>query len=298
MSNALAINETMDFATIAALTGQQTGTTSGLPYLRANRAPQDDAGNPLPLGAFVLQNADGVNVYAAEERTQGKRTITVPKSIIFRPFINAYQYSIYDNDKKATINRSVIFTDFRQDAPDELGGNKCGKVTGKAKDNLSPAQKKVNDAIKCHRLLFGLVSGFTGIDAEGNEASVDDTPVLFRQGGSSFMAFNDQVMVHLNKAKRLMFTHPLDLITERVAHTPDVVGYEPRYTLDLTRAVTATKEDFDLFTNFHEYIKVQNDGIRAKYEASLKGTVTPSDAEDADYLASLDTDFDDAPFDN
>lgn len=291
MSNALAITTEMDYATIAALTGQDMGSSGGLPHLRANRAPQDENGNPLPLGAFSLQNADGVTVYAAEEKTQGKRTITVPKPIIFRPFVNAYQYSVYDNETKTTTNRSIIFTDHRQDAIDEKGGNKCGKITGKAKEGLSDAVKAVQKNIKCHRLLFGLVKGFTGIDAEGNEVAVDDTPVLYKQGGSSFMAFQDMVLNQLNKVKRPMFMHELELITERIAHTPDVIGYEPRYSLDITKSVPSTPKDMELFRDFAEYITVTNDSIKAKASDAQKGITTSRDAEDAKVINSLDDDF-------
>ena len=293
MSNALAINETMDYATLAALTGQDMGMSSGLPRLRANREPQDDKGNPLPLGALCVENKDGVTVYAAEEKKQGNRTIMTPKGVTFRPFINAYQYSIYDNEKKETVNRSIIFTDHRQDAIDEKGTNKCGKVTGKAKDGLTQAQKAANDKIKCARLVFGLLKGFTGIDAEGNEVSVDDTPVVYKQGGNSFMAFDDQVLKTLNKMKRPMFLHELGLTTERVAHTPTVIGYEPRYTLDVTKSVSATADDMELFRNFNDYIRTINEGIQAKAAAAMKGETTDADIDDMKTINDLDDDFND-----
>lgn len=292
MSNDIALVEGMDLAAIMALTGQQTQEEgSSLTFLRANRAPQDENKNQLPLGAFSLTSTDKqAIVYAAEERQNGKRIILENKPIIFRPFINAYQYSIYDNELAATTNRSVIFTDFRQDALDEKGGNRCGKIIGKAKKGLTKDQETVQKKIKCHRLVFGLVSGFTGIDAHGNECTAPDTPVLYKQGGASFMAFGEQVVDVLNKAKRPMFMHEMSLITEAVDHKGDgtVMGYEPRYTLDLTKSVTVTASDVQLLKDFQEWIKVQNDKVMSKYNDAIKGVKSKDDDLSAKIIDDMD----------
>jgi hypothetical protein len=293
MSNDIALVEGMDLAAIMALTGQQTQEEgSSLTFLRANRTAEDEFKNSLTLGAFSLTSTDKqALVYAAEEIQNPynpKRTMLVPKPVIFRPFINAYQYSIYDNELAATTNRSVIFTDFRQDALDEKGGNRCGKIIGKAKKGLTKDQETVQKKIKCHRLVFGLVSGFTGIDALGNEQTAPDTPVLYKQGGSSFMAFGEQVLDVLNKAKRPMFMHELSLVTERIEHTKDVIGYEPRYTLDLTKSVTVTASDVQLLKDFQEYIKKMNDKVMSKYNDAIKGVKSKDDDLSAKIIDDMD----------
>lgn len=90
------------------------------PLLRINRLSDDDDGNTLPVGTFMLNSKQvGDRVYG--------------KPALFRPFMNRYQYARYDAQTEKYTNFSVMFSDFNDDIPDELGGFKCGKV---AKKNL------------------------------------------------------------------------------------------------------------------------------------------------------------------
>src|SRR4051812_19191689 len=87
-------------------TGQGQASKPSLPRMRINRDATDEQDNNLPVGTFAVSQGDQ-QVFA--------------KTAIFRPFINVFQYSLYDPNLKKTVNRSILFKDWKEEAIDELG---------------------------------------------------------------------------------------------------------------------------------------------------------------------------------
>src|SRR5690349_18626141 len=98
---------------MAAATGANVASSNGLPRLRINRESEDDNGNTVPVGTYCVVYND-VAIYA--------------KQVKFRPFLNTYQYMVYDSKSNSYTNKSIIIKNFNEQAIDELGGLKCGKI--------------------------------------------------------------------------------------------------------------------------------------------------------------------------
>ena len=161
--------------------GQDSGSEVGpsVPRLGINRNPEDDAGNRLPIGSYFLYDSTiGENVYGLP--------------VTFRPFISAMQYMHFDPEKNEYVNRSIIFRNWKDEAIDLQGGTKCGKVTRKEMEDLTPEQQAIQRQIRCYRLLYGLVS-FEGKRANGESHSLKNIPALWRVTGTGFRPVQDAV---------------------------------------------------------------------------------------------------------
>lgn len=261
MSNDLVISSSMSYDELAKITGQDTGSSGPLfPRLSVNRDAEDDDGNPLPVGTYTYKDTTGQHF---------------SKTAKFRPFMNVYQYSVYDSDTKKYTNRTIMFKNFRDELIDIKGGTACGKVMGKEKDNLSEAQKEQQKKIKCARIVFGQV---TFPDKE-------PVAVLWKMGGSNFMA-PDAVFKELAKNKRLFWTTELDLsLTRKKAGA--TTYYEMGVEYDRTVNLPFTEDDFALLRQFNEIVTTENDAVRALYQAALKDTPTQDDINDERSLADI-----------
>lgn len=261
MSNDLVISSSMSYDELAKITGQDSGSSGPLfPRLSVNRDAEDDDGNPMPVGTFTFKDANGQHF---------------SKTAKFRPFMNVYQYSIYDNDTKKYTNRTVMFKNFRDELIDIKGGTACGKVMGKEKDNLTEAQKEQQKKIKCARIVFGTVT------------FPDQAPVavLWKMGGANFMA-PDGVFKELSKNKRLFWTAELDLsLTRKKAGA--TTYYEIGVDYDRTVNLPFTEDDMALLRQFNDIVQTENTAVRELYQAALKGTPTTSDLDDERSLADI-----------
>tara|TARA_R100001530_G_scaffold22134_4_gene18253 strand:+ start:101 stop:463 length:363 start_codon:yes stop_codon:yes gene_type:complete len=68
------------------LIGQSGDVSSGggLPRLSINHSTEDDDGNSIPRGFFMIRDSSGKSVFA-------------PK-VTYRPFVRTFMYSVWDND--------------------------------------------------------------------------------------------------------------------------------------------------------------------------------------------------------
>jgi hypothetical protein len=285
MTNLPATITDLSYEQIAALTGQQTEQSApSLARLWINKdvGPNDD--KPYPVGRYAVTLSDASIVFG--------------RPIQFRPFINAYQHSVYDADTNKYVNKSVIFTDWRQDQPDELGGMRCGKLTKRQLDGQPESVIKAQKAIRTYRLMYGTVT-VDGVDQEGNKRKLENEPVYWRLSGESFMVPQDAID-ELNKNKRLMFNHNLDLGTPVRKQNGATIYYVPVVSVDLTKSVQFTANDMDLFTKFQETIKFENDAVLAKHRKAVSKHSKNDDADDViDAVgSSLDDDFGNASLDN
>lgn len=253
MTNELALNTQMSFDDLAKLTGQDVGnqTRSFLPRLGINKDHEDADAHPVPAGTYSLSK-DNVTVYA--------------KAAIFRPYINAYQYQVYDAVAKKYPNKTILFKNFNDEQIDELGGVACGKITGKKKQNLTEAQVLAQKTIKCYRNLYGTVS-MTGVDKDGAEHVIIDEPCVWRTAGSAFMPVGETLQI-LTKAQRLSFQATIKLDKPERLKNGATIYYVPVLKADMQNVKPITESDLELLKKFQDTIDVENQQVITKHLAA------------------------------
>lgn len=258
---------------LMAMTGQSTGKKfNDFPRLSINSDGEDDAGRAIPIGAYMVSQG-GLAVFG--------------KPITFRPFINAYQYAVYEPEKKNYTNRSVIFKNFSEEAPDELGGIACGKISKKNHDGLTAEQLDFQKKIKCYRYLYGVVT-FNGVSADGQKHDLVELPVRARLSGSNFMPISEAIEF-LEKKKVPMITANVELTTKR-----EKFGTNSYYVMvakaDVKNVVDLTEKDWTLLKDFISSIDRENQTILEKYKAA-KGVTSREVVQATDIAKELESDF-------
>lgn len=269
--------ETMSVEELMEATGQASLQSEiGFPELRINKEGETDSGQAIPVGSYFVYY-QGANVYA--------------KTVRFRPFINSFQYRVYNEQAQKYANRSIIFTNWNDEAIDELGGIKCGKVKKKELETLTEDQKAVQKKIRCNRLLFGLVS-MRGVTADNKEVEIENFPVCWRTGGSNWMAVDD-ALESLTKRKLLMFNYWFTLSLKK-EKTGGNSYYVVAIDVDFDAPVKVdAKEITEVFGGFKDVIKSVNKEIIEKYKAAQKSKPTVGDEVGSEFNAAnaLDAQF-------
>ena len=273
----------MTYDQIAALTGQDTGgPRNELRRLKINSDPVDDEGKPLPYGEFWVHHPEHGPVFG--------------KPVMFRPFIQVYQYIHYDPKEKKFVNKTIQFKDFRQEQPDELGGLRCGKVRKQDFDGLTHEQQEVQKQIKCYRILYGVVR-YEGKTKDGSKVDVE-MPVELRLRGKNFMPIGQECIDILSKQKKLMFNYELKLSNRREKNG-DTAYFIIEPSMDMTKTVPFTQDDMELLKKFQETIDVENQSVMEKYKAALAKNAAPDDDEEQAVSGVLESDLEDEiPFDH
>lgn len=267
MSTDLTALQSSDFDQIAALTGATVNTSSYLPVLKINRDSEDNAGNAIPTGTYCVSQ-DGKAVYS--------------KTAIFRPFMNCFQYLEYDPKENTYPNKSVIIKSFNEEAFDELGGLRCGKVKKDFLEHCSPQEQLRQKNIKCYRHLYGLVT----ID------DIENLPVVWKMAASNFNAPKNALDV-ITKLKHHFFQHSLNLSLKREKNGATVY-YLSLVEPNLSGVIDFTNEDMATFSMFQEIIDRENKAVLAKWKKAKKLAVdADDDLIDVSKELSLD---DDLPF--
>lgn len=257
MNTELTTLKDLSFDQIAALTGAVQTNTNILPNLQVNREPEDDEGQKLPMGYFMVSQ-DNNKVFS--------------KTAQFRPFINAYQYVEWSNVEKKYINRSLIIKNFNEEALDTKGGVSCGKVPFKKLSTLSTEEQLKQKDLKCRRHIYGLVT-FT--------EEIESLPVLWKLSGSNFMA-PDVALKSITHSKHQYFQHVLDLSTER-KKVGSTIFYNVNVSVDLKNELKFSDDDFEIFKMFQENIDREN-----AYVHKLWREVKTNSKYDNGYLKDLD----------
>lgn len=261
------------------LLGQEKTINIGFPRLKINRMPDDDAGNTLPVGTYMIFSPDlGATVFG--------------KVAKFRPFLSTYQYMIYDGNEKKFTNRSIQIKNFSEDAVDERGGLRCGKVSFKNLDSLSPEEKAKQKTIKCYRNLYGIVS-ISGVDIGGNSLQVSQLPCVWRLSGSAFNPIRTAVDA-VTKRGLYMFQVHFNMTTKREVQGT-TVWYTPLITIE-DKLVPFTAEDKELLVTFQGMIDEENAEIFNLWEKNrnAQNKVAKPSKEIIDVSAALDADFNDS----
>lgn len=280
MSTAVALN--ISFEEMAKLTGQFVGAASNMiPRLSINRDAETEDGHSLPVGTFKIDSNDMPTVYA--------------KTIEFRPYMNCFQYQHYDAINNKYLNKTVLFKQWSDEAIDELGGIRCGKIPTKKLEGMvvTDEQKALQDAVKLHRNLYGTVTA-TGVTADGTEVKVDSKPILWRSAGSAFQPVGDALNI-ITKAQRPWFGHAFDISLKREKQGSNVY-YVPVLKTDLTKSLSITNDEFDLLTKFQETVDFENKQVISKFKKSKEYSVQTDEAVETGKMLDLSPEFNDDPF--
>lgn len=272
--------KTMSKQEIMKAIGQYSGSSDNeniIPRLTINRNPEDDNGNQLPIGSFTIYDSnDNKNYYG--------------KTVTLRPFISGLQYMHYDPEKTEYVNRSVIFSSWKEEAIDIQGGTKCNKVPYKDREHLPAEQLAIQKQIRCYRLVYGLVS-FDGVDAEGKKKKVENFPVLWRVTGTSFKPVSDAIFL-LEKRDKLMFTCTFTLESKRQKKGSNVF-YVPVISTNADAGLNMSKEDLDTLEVFRNSIRAENEEVARLWKSAKDKKYNGEDAKSAQVVDELDDDLPD-----
>lgn len=281
MSNEVVVFGTDDFDEISRLTGGNLNNSVVLPQLRINRDGQIEVdGEPvlIPMGAYCVSQ-DGKAVYS--------------KTAKFRPFINAFQYQTYDSATEKYTNKSVIIKNFFEEAVDEQGGLKCGKVSKEQLANLSESAAAEQKKITCYRKMYGLLTMEGTSPPSKDKIEIVDLPVVWNMARSNFNAVKNSLDA-VGKMKHHIFQHQYNLPAttkdKKGTTTFFLINVEP----DLGTVLNFTSEDMATFKMFQDIIDRENKSIVNKWKASKK----INSNNDSYISASKELELDDeVPFD-
>jgi len=252
---------------IMSMIGQEKSSTGNfLPKLAINRFPENDDGAEVPVGSY------GVYVPELDSMAYGK-------PVTFRPFMNAYQYMKYDADKNEYSNRSIIFKSWKDEAIDIQGGVRCGKIPAKELANLSDEERMKQKAIKCYRLVYGLVS-FKGTLPGGADAEVTSLPVLWKVTGSNFKPVGEAIE-SLRRRGKVMFNHTLTLKSKKKKAGSNVF-YVSDISVDADEVQFSDKEK-EILLSFQDTINTENEEIVELWRQAKKAEPVSVQAVDAEF---------------
>ena len=252
---------------IMSMIGQEKSSTGNfLPKLAINRFPENDDGAEVPVGSY------GVYVPELDSMAYGK-------PVTFRPFMNAYQYMKYDAEKNEYSNRSIIFKSWKDEAIDIQGGVRCGKIPAKELANLSDEERMKQKAIKCYRLVYGLVS-FKGSLPGGDPAEVINLPVLWKVTGSNFKPVGEAIE-SLRRRGKVMFNHTLTLKSKKKKAGSNVF-YVSDISVDADEVEFSDKEK-EILLGFQDTINTENEEIVELWRQAKKAEPVSVQAVDAEF---------------
>ena len=261
---------------IMSMIGQEKSSTGNfLPKLAINRFPENDDGAEVPVGSY------GVYVPELDSMAYGK-------PVTFRPFMNAYQYMKYDADKNEYSNRSIIFKSWKDEAIDIQGGVRCGKIPAKELANLSDEERMKQKAIKCYRLVYGLVS-FKGTLPGGADGEVTSLPVLWKVTGSNFKPVGEAIE-SLRRRGKVMFNHTLTLKSKKKKAGSNVF-YVSDISVDADEVQFSDKEK-EILLAFQDTINTENEEIVELWRQAKKAEPVSVKASEA---KTVEAEFDDDP---
>jgi hypothetical protein len=237
-----------------------SGGGSRMPILKLNHDDEDDAGNPLKKGTFVLKRGDDEpNIYA------DKATI--------RPLINMYNWSHYV-EGEGTVCKTITIPNFKMEPIDSNGGVRCGKPVSKVLKEMSKTEQNQYKDITCFRQLRCLVD-IEGKTSDGEKATATNVPAIMFLKGANFLPFENEFTKVIPKSANL-YDYKAELTTERLKNggvTYFVIHFEPKMNDKLALDV----DTYDTIKHMFTLIKEENERITEQY----KKAVANRNADDA-----------------
>ena len=241
-----------NFDDMAESLGQDTGPQGSegrLPTIKVNSDVIEKNGETVVNpGCFVL-DYEGTKIYA--------------KTVTFRPYINVYQYRLYNAANPKESISSILIKNFKEEAIDEAGGLRCGKLT-KAEVESIPEDKRVDadNGARTYRVIYGTVS-MNGVTEDGAKVKVHNYPAQFQLRGSNFMPFGE-VLQALTKNRKLMYNFEFTVSLQRKKQGA-VTYYVLQFDADMNNSIPFKEEDAAILGKFEELIKVVNKRVTDKY---------------------------------
>lgn len=244
------------------------------PRLAIQTEPYDHEDNAVPRGTYtVMDPATGVRVYA--------------ETVKFRPYVKRNQYSIYDQKNKVYTNRSMLFSSWAESILDEQGGERCGKVVGKDKKQLTAAEVEAQAKIKLACRVWGTVT-MDGVDKDKNKVHVEAAPCELKLQGTNYTTL-DECFKIVTAAKRLPYNFEFNLSLKKNMNPSGKARYNVVASIDdPSGSLSLNGAEQDIKRDFTKMINDENAAIRLKYAAVHEKRV--SDMEDK---TIIDAEFDD-----
>ena len=231
-----------------------TSTGGGTPRLSINHSTEDDDGNQIPRGFYMIRNSEGKSIFA-------------PK-VMYRPFVRTFMSSVWDNDSNSFGSQTIQSRSMNDLFYDSTGGLKCGKLAPdvlKTLDEHSP-DAVLQKGIKCVQVLYGLVSIPEGQDATGSPATIKDVPCVWYVRGSSFMRISDWIKT-IEAQRKLMPTATAELSTVKGKRGGNIYYGANAKTVGFGKF---SKEDQAQLLQFFESINSFNNGIMESHRTNKK----------------------------
>lgn len=277
MKTEVAIPQSVSNQDLMELTGQAGNEFVALVHrMYVNRDPTDDDDNVLPVGHFAINTPNGATVFA--------------KTVTFRPFVNGYQYRVYDSEKKEYAKTSIIFHKWTDEVYDDTGGLKCGKLSKKDMENVTDAVRKEQKVIRTYRLVYGTVSA-EGVTTHGEKTTVDNLPVVFRMSGSNFMALND-IFEKISRRKHLFWSYTIKMsLSKQKAGATTYYVVVPELG---DSGLKAGEAEYEALEVFRSVIDATNQKVIAKFKDARKSSHTDKNIIDITSTV-VDIDLNDDP---
>ncbi len=250
----------------------QTAGSSNLQRIRINRDPLNDDEKDVPIGTYV--------VYSSEHSE-----LLYFNQLSVKPILSRFQYRVWDNDAGNYSNQSVQFAQWDHDKSDEKGGQACGKITGKAKKDLTDAEVEDQKSIKCARILYGLASG-TGTNVDGVVCEMTDEPFAYFAQSSSYSIMDGAIQAISRKHEKLLERH-FTMTSERKKKGSNTY-YVPVISIDTERHDYQNDAlKFDMYLRFKDHAKLESDAVMEKYVDAHKVDI-PDDEQSTIESLGLD----------
>tara|TARA_A100001011_G_scaffold51893_1_gene49966 strand:- start:89 stop:913 length:825 start_codon:yes stop_codon:yes gene_type:complete len=272
MSNeVLADIDNMSNDKVMAMLGQDVESGgSSLSRLSINYDTEDSEGNLIKRGLYKIDSQ--------------KHGLVFAEKVSFRPFLNTFQYNKYDEENEDNNYKSVMFTSWSDAKPDTNGTDACGSVPKALREDLDPASKIEQDKVTCYRNVFGVVSA-KGKTSKGQDVTITEEAVLYRVRGVNFLPIGDQLK-SLSKRNKIMYNTVLDFNgTEK--HTKGSVTYFTAKIKDANKDVKFSDTDKEILKDFLEYVKQENDYVKAEHSKAKKSEVTAEDVLDDEIMKEI-----------
>lgn len=266
MNNLVAAFDSDDTEALMKASGQSDmddGPKMGLPRLTINYQEETDDGESLTRGDWRIWNGTAV-AYS-------------PK-VYIRPLMRTYEWSIWDNEERQFVCKSVQRTSLGGEFPDTAGGNKCGRLSKQEEESLGVDDPRVlvSRSVNCNQILYGVLDAPDASVADGTSTPIENLPFVAYFKRSGFIPVRQFIEEHLNRKKILMQKAVIELTTQK-QKKGSVNFWVPK--LAFVKEVSVTDDDKELMQNFANTIKNHNDSVMEQYRLSQKSMLDDASSD-------------------
>jgi hypothetical protein len=217
--------------------------------------------------------------------------------VVIRTFFKGIQYRRWDAKDKSRNDMSIIANSFRAEFRSTSGKLACGKLSSKKYAEMgslvSPAQKELQDTVKCKLILFGLLSGkFISVDTK-EELELHDQLFIWATPQSAFMPM-DQVISGIEKERRTIPSTKIKLKLKKEKQG-SVTYYVPQPEVLSDEVKLSLETDIPNLEKIKKFVSDTNAHVDAKYNEALKAKTLDSNfATVGEILDGKKADFEDS----